>query len=359
MRTRAWLMGVSIAIAAGANVAIGGAGRAAPPPEVTEPVPTPSVTRGLLDEAARLRPLVSGAAAQSFLDAVPALIEPEPAARVVYRNREKGLALSETEWTALPETERGAFQRREYDAKFYYHTGYGSPLVVARALDLAATRTGRRSFTGARVLEFGYGSIGQGRVLASLGAEYVGVEVEPVFRVLYAFPGDTGVVPGHAGGPAGSLRLLSGRWPAEERLAAEAGQGFDLFISKNTLKLGYIHPRREADERMLVKLGVDDEAFVRAVFRVLRPGGAMMVYNICPAPAPPDKPYIPWADGEFPFARELIERAGFEVLAWDEDDTDGALRYFAALDYLDGAPIDEARKDYRVWWTLLRKPEGK
>ena len=80
---------------------------------------------------------------------------------------------------------------------------------------------------------------------------------------------------------------------------------YDLVLSKNTLKRGYIHPERPTEDRKLIKLGVDDRAFVQAVYDMLEPGGLFLIYNLCPAQAPPDQPYIPWADGRCPFDRRL------------------------------------------------------
>jgi hypothetical protein len=140
------------------------------------------------------------------------------------------------------------------------------------------------------------------------------------------------------------------------------GGGFDAFISKNTLKRGYIHPRGEADEGKLVRLGVDDEAFLRAVFGALKPGGVMLVYNIAPAQdeawekAGSGKGYLPHADGEFPFSRALVSSVGFEVLAFDERDDGAVLDFWRVLGYDDGKPREEAGRNVRSWWTLLRKP---
>ncbi len=87
---------------------------------------------------------------------------------------------------------------------------------------------------------------------------------------------DTGTI-ANDDGPDGSVELLYGFYPGDEQLAARAGDGFDVFISKNTLKKGYIHPEREADPRFLVHLGVSDEAYMQAVHDALKPGGLMIV----------------------------------------------------------------------------------
>jgi hypothetical protein len=101
---------------------------------------------------------------------------------------------------------------------------------------------------------------------------------------------------------------------------------------------------------MLVHLGVDDEAFVRAVYRVLRNGGFFMIYNLCPAPSK-DK-YIPWADGRCPFDRALLERVGFEVIAYNQDDTKAARRMGELVGWSGQMNLEH---DLFATYTLMRK----
>ena len=108
-----------------------------------------------------------------------------------------------------------------------------------------------------RYLDFGYGSVGHLRLLSSLGADVVGVEVDPLLRLLYGRPEDQGLIPGHAGAPAGRLTLLHGQFPAGSAVKEAVGSGYDLVISKNVLKNGYIHPAEPVDPSRLVHLGVD------------------------------------------------------------------------------------------------------
>ena len=134
------------------------------------------------------------------------------------------------------------------------------------------------------------------------------------------------------------------------------GGGYDLFVSKNVLKRGYIHPSQPVDEKKTIKLGVDDEAFVRAVFALLNPGGRMLIYNLAPAPAPPGKPYIPWADGRSPFPRELFERVGFRVVAFEVDDTAAARAMAHALGWDRGPEAMDLSRDLFGQYTLVEKP---
>lgn len=313
----------------------------------------PAAVEQLREEAKKLGPLVKTDAVKAFLDATAGL--PSISTRVVYRDKPNNLAYTAEEAEALPAEKRDKLQKAEYGEDFYYFTGYGSPLVYARPLDLVAAAAGIESFAGKRVFDFGYGSVGQLRLLASLGADAVGTEVQPVFRALYSEPGDQGVIKGRSG-TDGKVTLVEGKWPAEDRVRTAVGGGFDVFTSKNTLKRGYIHPEREADPRMLIDLGVDDESYVRAMFDALKPGGYAIIYNLCPAPAPPDKPYIPWADGRCPFDRGLLEQVGFEVLEYNKDDCPAAFDFWFALGYEQGQSREELGRNLFAHYTLLRRP---
>jgi hypothetical protein len=150
--------------------------------------------------------------------------------------------------------------------------------------------------------------------------------------------------------------MVYGRWPADEATAREVGGEFDLILSKNTLKRGYVHPEREVDERMTISLGVDDETFVRRMYESLRLGGLVMIYNICPKQNPPDEAYIPWADGRCPFDRALVEAVGFEVLKFDEDDSAVIRDWWMRLGLNRGQSREELAGDLFGHYTLLRRP---
>ncbi len=234
------------------------------------------------------------------------------------------------------------------DEAFYYTTRYGTPVAYCRALDIAAALTG--PLDGRAVLDFGYGTIGHLRMLADGGARVVGVEVDPVLATLYSEVGDQGPV----GVRGGSLRLVHGRFPADPAVTRKVGTGFDLVISKNVLKRGYIHPEREVDERMLIKLGVSDAVFCQTVFDILEPGGVFMIYNLSPKPSPPDQPYKPWADGRSPFKAEQLQAVGFDIEAFDVDDTAAARSLARALEW--GATGMDIDNDLFGHYTLARKP---
>ena len=89
---------------------------------------------------------------------------------------------------SIPQEMRDTLVTRTLDEQFYYFTRYGTPLAYSRPLDLLAA-AGFDDVRGKRILDFGYGTIGHLRLLASLGAEVVGVEVDPLLPALYSEPG--------------------------------------------------------------------------------------------------------------------------------------------------------------------------
>lgn len=234
------------------------------------------------------------------------------------------------------------------DESLFYVGRYGSPLTYARALDLAE-KHGFSPAAGARMFDFGYGSLGHLRMLAQAGLAVTAVDVDPLLPVMYE----------SCSGPcgSGSLLLLNGRFPAEQELVQKAGTGYDLFLSKNTLKKGYIHPVREpASPRHVIDLGVTDEIYLRQVAAMLRPGGLFCIYNFCPPKAPADKPYITWADGESPFTPEQFTAAGFEVLEFDVVDDQPAreLGHILGWDADGGMNL---QTDLFAWYTIVRKKQ--
>ncbi len=144
------------------------------------------------------------------------------------------------------------------DESFYYTTKYGSPLAYTRPLDLLG-QSGLEDVSGRKVLDFGYGTVGHLRLLAGLGADVNAVDVDPLLRALYSAPEDQGLVKSRTGRD-GRIRLIDGRFPADETVRTSVGGNYDLIISKNTLKRGYVHPERPVEPRRLLNLGVEDAA---------------------------------------------------------------------------------------------------
>lgn len=223
----------------------------------------------------------------------------------------------------------------------YYKTKYGSPLAYARALDLVAA-AGMPSPEGARVFDFGYGTIGHLRLLGLLGADAVGVDVDPLLKSLYAKASDRGAY------GKGSVTLLHGSWPKE----VDAGGGYTLWLSKNVLKRGYIHPEQEVPKKQTIDLGVADAAFVASIHAALKPGGYVMIYNITPKPNGPGEKYRTWADGRCPFEKAMWTAAGFEILAYDQDDSAAVRAQGRALRWDEDVDLETS---IFAMYTLLRR----
>ncbi|MFO0761781.1 MAG: hypothetical protein U0359_35385 [Byssovorax sp.] len=340
--------------------------KTAPSPPATAPAPSatasadPWAERGvprIVSDARRLMDYVRSPETKRFLDHARAL--PGEATRVLYRDEDKSHYYTEAEAAALPPAERQKLVKEEQTEEDYYNTHYGSPLSYARPLDILFSR-GVTLPQGSKMLDFGYGYIGHLRLLASMGVNATGVDVWPLLRALYSKPEDQGAVTGPAG-EKGSIRLFDGHFPGDAKIAEGVGHGYDLVISKNVLKKGYIHPDRPVpNPKRQIELGVSDEVFLKAVSDALRPGGHFLIYNICPAPTPPDKPFVPYSDGRSPFTRAQWEAAGFEVLVFDQDDTDSIrdLGHRIGWDQpYDGEPGMDLKNDLSVLYTLVRKPD--
>lgn len=322
------------------------------PSRAAEAPPDTTPVGQIRSEARALEPLVRSQLARDFLRATATL--PHVESRTLWHDSSRTRWWSAREVESLPDTQRARLVRRELDEAFYYNTRYGSPLAYARPLEILA-ESGLRSVAGKRIADFGYGTVGHLRLLASLGADVTGIEVDPALRALYSEPGDQGTI--GTGARAGRLRLVHGRWPGDTATTLEGK--LELFLSKNTLKNGYIHPAEKVDPRMTIRLGVDDATFVRALYRALAPGGRVLLYNLCPAPNAPGKPYIPWADGRCPFPEALWKAEGFRVVAFDRDDTGAARAMGHALGWDAAGPgAMDLAKDLFGSYSLFVKPAG-
>jgi hypothetical protein len=150
------------------------------------------------EEAKSAAPLATSSLGKAFLAATAWLPHVEP--RVVWYDSSRTHAWTDAQAQALADTTRARLVRRERDEFFYYNTRYGSPLAYLRPLELLAAN-GVKGVAGKRVMDFGYGTIGHLKLLGLLGADVVGVEVDPELPVLYA--AEQGKV-----GKAGSLKLV-------------------------------------------------------------------------------------------------------------------------------------------------------
>jgi len=330
---------------------------AAEPPAVTDEMPQPSAVEVMRMEAGRLLPTVTCEDAQRFLLGTSFLLF--PGERTIYHNRAQREALTPEDFEKLPPEAREGFVERKISEQEYYYTRYGSPLAYTRPLELLCQVAGRDAFRGKKIFDYGYGTAGHLRLLAQMGMQVTGVEVDPVLKALYSQPDDTGTVAGstlfNETLADGTLTLLHGQWPAEPGLMEKTGEGYDYFISKNTLKNGYINPEKPVDKRMLVDLGVPRDEFVKQVAKALKPGGLFMIYNICPAQKLAAEKWIPWADGRSPFTREMYEAAGFEVIHFDESDDEAVRQLGKALEWDKGTSPMDLEGDCFATYTLVRK----
>jgi len=268
-------------------------------------------------QARTLRPLARTDLGRVFLTAAEEA--PPYALRTVHRRGRARQWLAAAAFARLTAAHRTAWSPLTIDEDTYQGLFYGSPLAYLLPLERLG-KAGFGNLRGKRVADFGHGGIGQLRLFAELGAEAVGIDVDPLQPVLYAAPTDQGP----AGKAGGSVKLVHGRFPADPKTVAAVGGGYDLFLSKNTLKKGYIHPAQKVDPRLLVDLAADDRAFLKAVASVLKPGGWLVIYNLSPAPNAAGKPYRPMADGRCPFSAEDLAAAGFETLVRDGVDDKAA-----------------------------------
>ncbi len=323
-----------------------------PPAEAPSPVATSSTTttataadevygpRELVRDATRLRPLYTAQLPRAFLDEAGTL--PSITPRTVWRSADKQRWYDATTVESAPD--RASLVPITIDDTAYYAGRYGSPLAYVRALDVLAAH-GLASLDGRRVLDVGVGGVASLRLLAALGATAVGYDVDASLPVIYGALGDQGEVVGSAG-RRGRARLAIAATPMAAGLVEAP---FDVILAKNTLKRGYVHPERPADPKRLVALGTDDITYLEGLRALLAPGGLLLLYNISPPQAPPDQPYIPWADGRSPWSAGEWVAAGFEVLALDVVD-DAALRAMGtALGW-----FTEPGEVYFAHFTLLR-----
>lgn len=329
-----------------------------PPASTTVKTEGVSMVELLRLDAARTLPTVKSHGAQHYLlntNWAPVIEE----SREVFYNRATRDALTPTQFAALPKEGQAGYESVKLDEKFYYHTRYGSPHAYARPFDLLCQAAGEGNdfAAGKRLLDYGSGGLAHLRLLAVMGMHAVGVDVDSLLRAYFRNPEDTGRINGEPEGTVGTLQMEYGFWPVDEELKRAVGGNFDFIISKNTLKKGYIHPAKPVDERMLIKLGVTDEAFVGELFTALKPGGLMIIYNICPAQS--EEKYIPWADGTNPFAKEVWEKAGFEVLNYDTEDQAGVKALATALGWDVGDSPMDIEKDLFAWYSIVRKPAAK
>ncbi len=247
--------------------------------------------------------------------------------------------------------ELGEFRTVTYGPERYYATNYGSPVAYATALACAAD-AGIESFKFKRILDIGYGQLGQLEMLARCGAQVDGVEVDQVIHVLYNSTRLTDQIVARDG-TKGRVSLHIGEWFGDWRFRKSVGDGYDLILARNVLKHGYVQPEEPMEQFDPIDVGGDPETGAQLLFDALRPGGIVVVYNLGAGPwRLEDASYNAPADVRDPFGRPAWEAAGFEVLHFQANGAQLMREVGEAL----GWGSKEDLSSYNVLYTVVRKP---
>ncbi|MBY0112720.1 MAG: hypothetical protein K2Y21_07860 [Phycisphaerales bacterium] len=250
--------------------------------------------------------------ARDWLDATGSLPWVQP--RRLYQYPAKKDLFPRSAVMKLPAEHRALLLSREFGERVYYDGRYGSGLSYWPLIE-ALAHAGVSSLAGLRVLDIGYGTILPLRLMACLGARVTGIDTDTFPIAMYGERGDTGAVratkavtnPSRVGG---SIELVRGKVGVEW-----TPEGFDVVVSRNTLKNGYVHPPEAFAHEPNVRLGMDDAAFLAVVRAGMVRGGVWVMYNTFdPAENGPG------VDGRCPFSRQGFASAGFEVVGLDESD---------------------------------------
>ncbi len=306
-----------------------------------------SVLEKMKSDAVSLEKAFKGPRAALFLEAVKTM--DEVGHREIYSvpgalnnvslNGEKQFYTPD-EFAALTPEEQAKLEKHNLNVEFYYSTKYGDMLsytLVLNALDRAKVGNVRQDN---KLVDFGFGYIGHLRGLAMMGLNVVGIDVDPLLKTLYSRPDDTGTIAGPAG-IEGQLRLAIGFYPKDPQVKKKVGMNMDVFMTKNTLKAEYLKPIDGSDPS--ISLGVDDQTFLKAIHEALVPNGIFIAYNTCDAPI---------TNCAFPFDRDMVEKTGFRVASWNEDDTEAALRLWYILGRdKEGVDISKLKASF----TLLQR----
>lgn len=244
---------------------------------------------------------------------------------------------------------------------YYYGPQPGpssSPVAFAHFLDLIAQDGNERSaLIGRRLLDLHGQGIGVVRLLAGAGADATTVLSDPQQRLLYGQPGDQGQVPVYGRDVAGRVSLVFGPAPGDAATFAALGGGYDFVVSRSLLKRGLIHPTTTQPAQL--SLGMSDDDYLRRLLGLLKPGGRLLIYNLCPAPAAAGQPDKPESDCRNPFPQTQWQQAGFRVRDYDRSDTPAARSLGKALgwDRADlGSRAIDLENNLFALYTLVERP---
>ncbi|MEZ6241530.1 MAG: hypothetical protein R3B57_00650 [Phycisphaerales bacterium] len=329
-----------------------------PAPERTEieaqaPEQKKEAVLAYFDEMAdKLAPLVESKLAKEFLAETRALPSIEPF-KIYVLPGSVPEGVTEAQYATLPEEGRQPLRPMMIQSQRYYQTIYGPPLTYARPLDLVGTVGGWDTLEGKKILDFGYGQIGQDRLMAQCGADVVGTDVASLLAALYERESDVQVT--GSTGKTGSMKLYQARWPAGDRAINLVGEGYDLFIARDVLRMGRMDPQADLEPAHRVSLGVYPDYFLSHLNRIMNTGGLVMIYNTGRYPP------LDWgdlslgADIRSPFSPEQWKDAGFELIKLDENDDEMMRQHAYALGLDKGKDAIDPERHVFVRYTLARK----
>lgn len=301
----------------------------------------------LKSDAKALGGVYESVLAQQMLDEAGSL--PVLESRVVYAAWRPNRGFTQSQYNDLDEQEREGLREISIETADYYSTFYGTPLVYARMLDLASQYAPAFTVDGAKIMDLGYGQLGQLRLWAQMGADVVGVEIDPILTAIYD---GCGAVDDLDGDPmtSGSVSLIEGAWPNDETCRDEVGSGYDLIVSRNLLKRGYVKPAaRNPAFPVPVGWEMSDAEILGHVFDLLNPDGLVIIESLGPKPDPAK----PWSDITNPWAQQAWIDAGFEVLAHDEDESQYARAMGKAIGWGERMNLET---DLFGVYSVYRKP---
>ncbi len=303
-------------------------------------------------QADRVEPLVESALAKAFVDQTRALPAIEPY-KIYILPATVPEAVTVEQYDRLPVEAREPLRPFTIKTQQYYETIFGSPLRYARPVDLLATAGGLDTLEGKKILDFGYGQIGQVRMMAMCGAHVVGTDVSSLVATLYERESDVEVT--GSAGKTGSITLHQARWPAGERAIDLVGEGYDVFIARDVLRAGKMDPQAELEAQHRVRLDVYPDFFLAELNRIMNDGGLVMIYNtgFNPPEDWPDRRL--GADISSPFSRQQWADAGFELLALDANDDEAMRELGYALDMDKGENGINLERFLFARYTLARK----
>jgi SAM-dependent methyltransferase len=310
-------------------------------------------------DAQALRPQFQQAVALGFLDQAQAL--PNPLPRPIHAQQKTGQLITPEAWAQLPAADQAAYTLKDSSDELYYSTYYGNPLAYARAVEVLGAN-GLSTLTNKRVLDIGYGAIAAPRMMASVGAHVHAVDVDPSLTALYRDANDQGVIANAGSSVRGTLTLHEGVYASNPQVMkgltidgargtaqpTPATKGFDVIVSKNTMKRGFMKPA--PDKKAFVSFGVSDEVLLQTIHDSLAPGGLFLIYNV----AGRLDAARPSTDGHSPFTAAQFAQAQLTVLALDQSDDDGLRALGRVLGW--ETPMGDLNSNLFGLYTLLKRP---